>query len=100
MSISLLAAVAFTVCPCRRPTKKPATVPAVKLEQVSDVDLLPASQQPKGKAPARLESPIDISSDESGSDQLSDTPKQRPARYVIQFFGLCNFTFLSLQTPN
>ena len=77
MSFSCLAAVAFTVCLCRRPTKKPVSVPAVKHEQVSDVELWPASQQPKEKALARLESPIVISSDESGFDWLPVAPKMK-----------------------
>ena len=78
MSFGYFAAVSFTVCICRHPTKKLVTVPAVKREQVSDVDLWPASQ-PKGKASARLESPIVITSDESGSDQLpvKITPKAK-----------------------
>jgi hypothetical protein len=44
---------------------------------VSDVELWAFSQQSKGKAPARLQSPIIISSDDSNydSDQLSDSPK-------------------------
>jgi hypothetical protein len=75
MSSSFLAAVAFTVCPCRWPTKRLAAVPAVKHEQASDVELWPVSQQSKGKA--RLQSPVIVSGDESGHDQLSDTPKAK-----------------------
>lgn len=96
MSFSRFATVAFTVCLCRRPTKKPVTVPAAKREPVSDVDLWPASQQPKGKTSARLESPINITSDESNSDAKEDTDtvsaivssaqKKRPVPYVIRFF--------------
>jgi hypothetical protein len=70
-----LAAFAFTVCFFRRPIKKTEMVPAVKHEQVSDVELWPASQQLKRKSPARLESPINISSDEYRSEQFPDTPK-------------------------
>ena len=87
MSFSYFAAVLFTVCLCRRPTKKLVAVPVVKREQVPDVDLWPASQQPKGKASARLESPIVITSDESGSDELpvKVTPKAKSGTvpYVI-----------------
>jgi hypothetical protein len=83
MSFSSLAAVPFTVSLCRRPAKKPTAVPAVKLEQVSDVELQspgplrrPVSRHSKGKAPARyLESPVDISSEESGLDQFPVVPK-------------------------
>jgi hypothetical protein len=82
MLFSCLASVAFTICLCRRPTKKPvvaASVPAVKHEWVSDVEFGPASQviQSKGKARARLGSPVIVSSDESGSDQFFDTPKAK-----------------------
>jgi hypothetical protein len=73
--IYFLASVAFTVCPCRRPTKRLPVVPAVKREQASDIELGPVSQQSKGKA--RLRSPVIVSSDESGHDQLSDTPKAK-----------------------
>ena len=88
-------------CLCRRPTKKPVAVPAaVKLEQDSDVDPSSVSQRSKGKAPARLESPIVITTDDEDSDQISDTPKKRPVPYVIQFFGLHSFHNPSLQAPN
>ena len=63
---------------CRRPiTKKLAAAVSVKQEHVSDVDLSSAYQQPKGKNPARLGSPIVITDDESGSDQNFDTPKAK-----------------------
>ena len=66
----------------RRPLKR-NTAPAVKAEHVSDTELWSAdvSRQSKGKAPARLGSPINVSSDGSGSDGLSDTPqaKGRPS---------------------
>ena len=75
MSFRSLASLAFTLYLCRRPTKKLVTVPAVKQEQLSDVDLWPVSHKLKGKARARLESPVVVSSDESGSDKFSDTPK-------------------------
>ena len=53
------------------------TAPAVKREQLSDVDLRSASQLAKGKTSARLESPIDIASDDSGPDRFFDTPKAK-----------------------
>ena len=94
MSFSRFATIAFTVCLCRRPTKKPVTVP--KREPVSDVDLWPTSQQPKGKTSARLESPINITSDDSDSNAKEDTntvsaivssaQKKRPVPYVVRFF--------------
>ena len=77
MSFSFLATIAFTVCLCRCPTKKPVAVPDVKCEEVSDVELWPASQQPKGKAPAHLESPIVISDDESAFDRFPVPPKMK-----------------------
>ncbi|KAF8969130.1 hypothetical protein BDZ97DRAFT_1754747 [Flammula alnicola] len=66
-----------------RLTRKTASLPAVKREQSSDVELRspspPAPRQSKGKVRARLESPIDISSDESGMDQLFvETYRIRP----------------------
>ena len=77
---SYFTALVFTVCLCRHPTKKLVTLPAVKHEQVSDVDLWPPSQQPKGKVYTRLEFPIVITSDDSGSDQLPDTPNVKAPR--------------------
>ena len=78
----ILVSVALTVRFCRRPTRKLVTVPAVKREQVSDVDLWPVPRRSKEKASARLESPVVVVSSDEGSDQISDTPKAkgRPAR--------------------
>ena len=77
MSFSSLVSIAFTIRLCRRPTMKLVTIPAVKHEQVSDTELWPVPRQSKGKAPARLESPVAVSSDEPEYDQLSDTPKAK-----------------------
>jgi hypothetical protein len=56
---------------------KSVAAPTVKREQLSDVDLGPASRHTKGKSSARLESPIDIASDDSGSYRILDTPKAK-----------------------
>lgn len=53
------------------------TARAVKQEHVSDVDLWPASQQRKGRDPARLETPIIITDSESESDKQFETPKAK-----------------------
>ena len=45
----------------------------MKPEQVSDVELLHVSRRSKGKAPAHLGSPDNV----SGDDQFSDTPKAK-----------------------
>lgn len=84
MLFNCLAAVAFAICLRRRPTKKAVvTVPTVKNERVSDVEVWPVSNQSKGKAQARLGSPVIVSSDDSGSDQFSDTPKAKGRPSVI-----------------
>ena len=62
---------------CRRLTKKLMAVSAVKHEQVSDIELWPVSHQSKGKAPACLESPVIVLSDESNSEKFSDAPKAK-----------------------
>ena len=72
MSFGSLAAVVLTVYLCRRLAKKPMAVSTVKLEQVSDEELqspAPVPRHSKGKVPMRLESPIDISSDERSSER-------------------------------
>ena len=53
--------------------------PTVKLERESDADLSSwtASQESKKKVRARMVSPVAVSSDESGSDGFSDTPKAK-----------------------
>ena len=72
----------FTDCLFRRPIKKAATAPAVKLEEGSDAETWIATQQSMGKSQRRLGSPVVVSSDESGPKGLSDTPrvKGRPSR--------------------
>ena len=77
MSFGSLASLVYTIYLCRRLKKKLVTVPAVKHEQFSDIELWPVSHQSKGKAPAHPESPVIVSSDESGSDMFSDTPKAK-----------------------
>ena len=54
-----------------------ATATAVKPEQVSDMEPLHVSRKLKGKAPARVVSPVNVSGDVSGDDQFSDTPKAK-----------------------
>jgi hypothetical protein len=53
------------------------------LASVASIDYLCSRHQSKGKAPARLESPVISSSDESGSGQISDTPKGKGRPSVI-----------------
>ena len=82
MSFGSLATVTltFTVCLCRCPTKKPMAKPAVKLEQDSDIEPqspLPVPRHLKGKVAARLDSPIEILSEESGSDQIPVVTKAK-----------------------
>ena len=77
MSSSSLHIIDFTTYLCRRPTKKPVAAPAANSEQISDAELIswPPSPQLKKKDSAHLDSPIDVSSDEAGSDHFSDTPR-------------------------